>query len=124
MSILLDKKMTNSLMVIASNILHEHFFYDKESLEGFKKSFAANINYEHIVLQHYANDEFKHIIWGDPLKKLEFTAHFVGYHLCKTLYDKLNFTDPEIDLFEDILVKYIKVCEPNDLKQSGERTTD
>lgn len=122
MSILLDQKMANSMMKIASNILAEHFNYDRDSLEIFCQSFASSVNYEHAVLQTTADDEFKHIIWGDKLKRLEFTAHFVGYHLCLTLYEKLHFTDNEIDCFENILVKYIKVCEPNDFKQNGEGT--
>jgi hypothetical protein len=122
MSLLLDPNMTKSIGKIATNILSRHFNYDKDSLDNFCQIFAASINLEHAILQERADKEFKHIIWGDKLKQLEFTAHFVGYHLCMVLHEKLHFTETELDCFENILVKYIKVCEPNDIKQDGEGT--
>jgi hypothetical protein len=123
-SLLLDRNMTSSIAKIASNILSRHFNYDKDSLDNFHQMFASNINFEHAILQENADREFKHIIWGDKIKRLEFTAHFVGYHLCMTLHEQLHFTENELSCFENILVKYIKVCEPNDIKQDGEGTSN
>jgi hypothetical protein len=113
--LLIDREMTQGFLRIASAILSNHFYYDYDSLERFCQTFTSNINYEHTLLQATADDEFKYIIWGDKGKKAEFTARFVGYFLCQTLYE-INFSDREIDCFENILIKYIRVCEIDDFK--------
>lgn len=122
MSILLDKTMTYGLMKIASAILSKHFFYDQEGIEKFCLHFSTTINQEHLALNLGATHAFKYKILTDDVIKKDFTAHFVGYHLCQTLVEKMDFGTTELDQFETILMKYIKVCEPNnDDNQSHER---
>lgn len=123
MSILLDKKMTYDLMKIASAILSKHFFYDQDGIEKFCLHFSTTINQEHLALNLGATQIFKHKILTNELIRKDFTAHFVGYHLCNTLVEKMDFDNTELDQFESILTKYIKVCEPNDDNQSHERAS-
>jgi hypothetical protein len=112
--LLLDKKITIGLCKVATGILSKHFNYDIDSLARFQTAFSSYVNYEHALLKENSTDDFKHEIWGNPSARLEFTACFVGYQLCKVLYEHMNFTDQEIEIFEEILVKYIKVCEPDE----------
>lgn len=122
MKALMDRDLTNDLMKLGAGILKEHFQYDEESVSHFCNTFAKNVNNDYYSLCMSASEEFKHAIWGNKIALQKFTCTFAGFHLVKTLGDSMNFTNKELDLFEMLVSKYIKVVESNEpSKQTDER---
>lgn len=110
MSMLIDKQLTTGLMKIAGAILKEHFFYDIDGVTTFYTLFAEHVNAEHLQLCTTAPQDFKEILEKDPNAKTHFTATFCNYHILKALYS-LEFSDQELDLFNMLINKYVKVVE-------------
>lgn len=105
----LDTEICQGILQVTTRILREYFFYDSECLGRFIDAFIAKIKEEYSRLKLAAHQEMIDFLAYDPLGKKQFTSYFVSYHLHDVLVDDFNFTDEELQMFDNILPKFIGV---------------
>jgi hypothetical protein len=114
--ILLDKRIFTGIFEITTDILKNNFFYDLESLADFHKVFTMTLANEYCAFEDNSDAEFKQRLRFDLKCRQLFTSYFVSYHLHDILVHNLHFSEKELDLFENILPKFVGVY---DAKQQG-----
>jgi len=106
---LVDSDLAKSILETTFVILRENFNYDIDTTIAFHKAFLKNLNEAHTDLIVNGTERFKRQIWGDPDAKLFFTISFTGFHITKTLKERMDFSFQELDLFNNLISKYIKI---------------
>lgn len=118
--ILLDKQIFKGVIEITLNILKNNFFYDNETLGYFTDTYTQTLANEYCLFEDNSDEEFLRKLRFDLLGRKYFTSYFMSYHLHDTLVNELHFTEKELDLFENILPKFVGVY---DAKQQGNQRT-
>lgn len=113
---LLDKYVFTGIVDITQDILKNYFFYDNESLNNFFDDFVNCMANEYTIFHQNVDFDFKRQLRFDLNTRRHFTSYFVSWHLHDLLVNNLHFTDMELDLFENILPKFVGVY---DVKQQG-----
>jgi hypothetical protein len=119
--ILLDKRIFKGIFEITTDILKNNFYYDFETLADFHELFTKTIASQYCVFEDNSDDEFKRWLRFDLRSRQLFTSYFISYHLHEILVKNLHFSEKELDLFENILPKFVGVY---DVKQQGNQRTN
>ena len=106
---LLDIDLCQNILHITTRILREYFFYSPESLGRFIDAFIEKIREEYSRLENAAHREMTFFLKYDPVGKAHFTSYFVSYHLHDVLVDDFFFSENELQMFDNILPKFIGV---------------
>ena len=107
--ILLDKQIFKGIFETTKSILKNNFFYDPESLAAFCDVFTMKMVDEYCLFEQQADIEFKQKLKYDQYEKRMFTRMFMSFYLYELLVQYLHFSEPELDMFENILPKFAGV---------------
>lgn len=107
MKSLIDREVAEDFLDVGKAILFEHFLFDKNECEEFCKKFVASLNCEHTDLVQNGSRHFKVMMWTDCHARHIFTCNFAGLHLLKVLQNHYYFSVMELNLFEELLSKYV-----------------
>jgi hypothetical protein len=119
--ILLDKRVFTGILEITTDILKNNFFYDFDTLSHFHNVFTYKMANEYCAFEDNIDQDFKRRLRHDLMCRKYFTSYFVSYHLHDILVQEFHFSDKELDLFENILPKFIGVY---DVKHQGNQRTN
>jgi hypothetical protein len=119
--ILLDKQIFCGILDITTDILQNNFFYDKESIEDFYEVFQNTMANEYVLFESHTDFDFKQRLRFDLMCRKQFTTYFVSYYLHDILVHDLHFSEMELDLFENILPKFVGV---KYVKPQGDKRTN
>jgi hypothetical protein len=103
---LLDRQIFKEILLITCAIFKNNFFYDKESIERFLKIFTEIIKGECEIFDRFADENIRLRLKYDHDARKEFTAYFVSIHLREIMIEHLNFSEMELQAFENVLPKY------------------
>jgi hypothetical protein len=106
---LLDTDLCQSILHVTTRILREYFFYDSECLGRFIDSFIEKIKAEYSRFECAAHQEMMLFLKFDVVAREHFTSYFVSYHLHDLLVDDFCFTEIELNMFDNILPKFVGV---------------
>jgi hypothetical protein len=106
---LLDKTMFKAILRITCTILEDNFFYDKMALKRFLDNFHEVMENEYLLLESSVDKDFRLCMKYDLCAKKHFTSYFLSFHLHDILVERLFFSDLELQMFENILPKFVGV---------------
>ena len=108
---LLEADLTKNILDVTVWILKENFSYDYDTSMSFCNAFVKSLNEAHTDLMINGPQDFKAQVWGDPDAMIFFTLSFTGYHITKILKEEMDFNFQELNLFTNLISKYIKIEE-------------
>jgi hypothetical protein len=120
MLLVLDREILQNIMSVTCSVLQNNFYYSEEVLNRFVDTLADVLGDEMEALDEWIDHEFKMTMKYDKMARKEFTCYFVSAHLHDVMVYDFNFSDQELDAFENILPKYTGVAD--DTKQRSQRT--
>lgn len=103
---LLDRRIFKEILLITCAIFENNFFYDKASIERFLKIFTKVIKKECEIFDECMDENLRLRLKYDYDACKEFTAYFVSVHLREIMIEHLNFSEMELQAFENVLPKY------------------
>lgn len=108
---LLDIEVCQDILCVTAQILREYFLYSQELLGKFIDVFISKMKAEHAKLERAAYPEIIDFLRYNLINRKDFTSYFVSYHLHDVLVDDFFFSEEELQMFDNILPKFIGVQE-------------
>ena len=121
---LFEREIIQDVMLTGVRILRDNYFYDYETAQIFGDAFVTNINKAHMFYVMNWTELQKEYIHKWEGAKEQFTFRNATVELFGTLRGHMNFNDEEIQQFQNIFTKYVKVVEPHECTENERRTND